>query len=513
MTKRTVSVVVLIAFIPQLTGCMTWQEEEDVPREEFWGTLPLDPEKTRITGVTKTDGERVEFVPGEWPARVEGDTIHATTEDGPYEVAVADVERVWIQSGETDVAKSVGAVIGVAAGVAVAVFLIALATKESCPFIYSWDGERWVFDAEPYGGATTKGLERADFSELESLVAVDGEYRLRITNEVAETQYTNLLELWAVHHPPGTRVVADEFGALYAMRNPVPLASAVDATGRDLRPWLDATDDRIWEHEPVPTATGELRQEIVLTFPKPKNATRARLIANVATGGWGSHMIRELYAMRGTSLDAFYDALDTSATARQDLFAWNLREELYTLQVRVEEPTGWEVRGLLPGGGPFISEHRVVPLDVSRVEGSEVRIRLRPPVGFWGLNSFRMDFGPTEPVQVEKRALTLARTSEGEDVRARLAAVDDAYYAMPETGDWAELRFPAVDAPEGMEQTFILSSRGYYRLHLEADRAPDMAAIREMETVPGAAVRLAVESYRAARAAAAAADGGSEARR
>ena len=296
-----------------------------------------------------------------------------------------------------------GTVLAVAAGALLVVAAIGLAT--SCPFIYSWDGEEWVLDAEPYAGATTKGLERADFSELENLVAVDGEYRLRITNEVNESQYPNLLELWAVHHPSGTRVVADEFGTLYTVREPVSASSAVDASGKDLLPWLEATDGRVWEHDAVRTSTGDLRQDLILTFPKPGSATAARLIANVATGAWGSYMIRELYEMRGTGLEAFYEAIDTSLQARQELFLWNLREGLFTLELLVEEPTGWEVRGLLPGGGPFISEDRVVPLDISRVEGDEVRIRIRPPVGFWGLNSFQMDFGPDEPVQVETLAL------------------------------------------------------------------------------------------------------------
>ena len=173
-----------------------------------------------------------------------------------------------------------------------------------------------------------------------------------------------------------------------------------------------------------------------------------------------------------------------------------------------EEPSGWEVRGLLPGGGPFISEDRIVPLDVSRVQGEEVRIRIRPPVGFWGLNSFQMDFGTNEPVQVEKLAPTIARTSAGVGVLPSLAAVDDAYYAMPEPGDWAELRFPAVDPPQGMEETFILSSQGYYRLHLTAGQTPDVAALREIETVPDAPVWEAIESYAAARATALAGEGG-----
>jgi hypothetical protein len=498
LTKRAVSLLLLIALIPMFTGCRTWGQPEEIPPDEFLATTALDADENRIVGVITTDGDEVAFSQEPVGANVRGDTIYGYVGSEPYQVAFSDVERVQVSWRETNVL----AVVGIAAAALLVVGAIAVATKESCPFIYSWNGEQWVFDAEPYGGATTKGLERADFSELENLVAVDGEYRLRITNEVNESQYTNLLELWAVHHPAGTQVVADEFGTLYTMRQPASASSAVDASGRDLLPWLEATDARVWEHDAVPTPTGDLRQDLILTFPKPKGATEARLIANVATGAWGSHMIRELYEMRGTGLDAFYEAVDTSPEAQQELFFWNLREELFTLQIRVEEPTGWEVRGLLPGGGPFISEDRAVPLDISRVEGDKVRIRIRPPVGFWGLNSFQMDFSSEEPVQVEQLALTVARTSDGENVLPNLTAVDDSYYAMPEPGNWAELRFPAVDPPQGMEQTFILSTQGYYRLHLEANQTPNAAAIREIETVPGAPVRMAVERYAAALAAA-----------
>ena len=510
-TKRRVSLLLLVTLIPLFTGCKTWSQPEDLSRDQFLSATAFDPTENRILGVTTVDGldvdlsvdpELVELGLEVPHAVLRGDTIHGYVGAAPYRVAISDVERVRVTWHRTDSGRTALAVIGIAAGVFLIVGAIALATKESCPFIYSWDGEQWVFDAEPYGGATTKGLERADFSELENLVAVDGEYRLRITNEVNETQYTNLLELWAVHHPAGTRVVADEFGTLYTMREPVQVSSAVDASGKDLRPWLAATDNRVWEHEAVPTSTGDLRQDLILTFPRPEGATEARLLANVATGGWGSHMIREFYEMRGTGLEAFYEGIDTSTRARQELLLWNFREELFTLQIQVEEPTGWQVRGLLPGGGPFIFEDRVVPLDISRVEGDEVRIRIRPPVGFWGLNSFQMDFGSDEPMQVEKLALTMARTSDGEDVLPSLRAVDDTYYAMPEPGNWAELRFSAVDPPAGLEQTFILSSQGYYRLHLSADQTPDLDAIREIETVPDAPVRKAVESYAAAMAAA-----------
>jgi hypothetical protein len=61
------------------------------------------------------------------------------------------------------------------------------------------------------------------------------------------------------------------------------------------------------------------------------------------------------------------------------LLAWSLREELYELKVYVKEATGWQLRGIVPGGGPVVAQNRVVLLDVSRVLGNELQVQIRPP--------------------------------------------------------------------------------------------------------------------------------------
>jgi hypothetical protein len=345
----------------------------------------------------------------------------------------------------------------------------------------------------------TRGLERDDYAELESLRPQDGLYRLLLTNEVNERQFTNFMELWVVEHPQGTRVVADEWGALYAVRRPVAPSAAVDARRRDLLPWLRTTDRRIWEPLPEPAGDGTMRDDIILTFPKPEGATTGRLVARVATGLWGSHMIREMLELRGRDIGAWYASLDSSQAAYDSLFAWIRREELFILALLVEESDGWRARGTLPGGGPFITETRLVPLDLSRVPGQELRIRIRPPRGFWALNSFAMDYGEDEAIRVDTMPVRSARDHHGIDVRSYLEAADERYHAMPETGDWSELTFDVPPPTPGMARTVFLHSRGYYRLNLAEEGPANHALLREIEQVPDAGARLAAERYRQAR--------------
>ncbi len=451
------------------------------------------PEKEKIVGITTVDGQDIRFDPA--GVTIRDNTIQTSVNGAPYQITLDRVQRFWVERKETSKARTIGLIAAVTAGTLLLIGAIVLATKQSCPFIYSWDGAEYVFDAEPYGGAITRGLERDDYSELEHLRAEKGLYRLMITNEVPETQFTNLMELQVVDHPAATRVVADEWGNFHVLAERQRLASARDHLGRDLLPWLVTTDRLIWEAQPIPDANGGVRQEIVLTFPKPKGATRARVVANVATGLWGSNMIKEMLVLRGHDLESWYASIDGDRTQYAALFAWGLREELYALKIEVGEPAGWKHRGTLPGGGPFIAEDRVVVLDLSQATGDQLRIRIRPPVGFWALNSFAVDYGLDQAPIVEKVRPLKAWDDSDRDLLADLLKTDDAYYAMPRVGDRAWVNFPAPPACPEMERTVFLHSRGYYRLHLTGSGKPDTATLQQISNVPDGAARFAAKRY------------------
>jgi len=478
--QRPIALILLPFSLLSSTGCTSVQQVPAVEAEP--------PTQDDIAGVTTLDGKGYDF--DSWGA-IHGDTVYAKVEKRPVAIPVDSVQRWWLR--RTDPAKSVLAVLGVAAGVVLVAAVIAAATKESCPFIYSWDGTRYVFEAEPYGGAVTRGLERDDYGVLPTLKSEGGAYRLLVTNEVNETQMTNLFSLWAVDHAPGVRVVPDEWGRLHTLSGTLPPSSAVDGSGQDMLPWLAADDRRIWEPLPIADSAGGLRDEIVLTFPRPAGATSAKLVSRSGTALWGSHMIRALLELRGTAVDDWYAQVDSVPAAADSIRAWAVREELYGLLLQVEEPDGWQVRGIVPGSGPFLAAERVVPLDLRKVEGDSLRIRIRPPRGFWALNYFGIDYSADRPVAVDTIA---PRSASDAAVLAAVTAADTLYHAMPNTGDRATLEFPAPPARRGMERTVVLHSRGWYRLHLAPAGPPDTAMVRRMLEEPGAAVEYSASKYR-----------------
>ncbi len=508
--RRFITLPLILILVAEVTACTVRRVRQ------------VDPDQVTIAqaivGVTTVDGQEVRF-DRDPPARLRRTgpdlrdmIVQAFVMSQQFETTLDRVQHVWVERREGSTVRTVALVAAVAAATA-ALIVVAVNSRDespapapapapappssqSCPFVYSWDGTRYVFDAEPYGGATTRGLERNDLSELEHMVSVGGEYRLLLTNEQEETQFSNLVELQVVDHPLGTRVITDIEGRFHTVGVPETALKAWDGDGQDLSPWLAARDGLIWEPPAVADADGNVRGEINLTFRKPVGAREAKLVANAGTGLWGSQMIRTLLQLRGRELPLFYGALDTNPLAVDLLSAWTLREDLYALKVFLENDSGWTFAGVLPGGGPYSVEDRAVRIDLSDTPDSEIMLQLRPPVGFWAINTIALDFSADANIHVETLAPFEAPEETGRDVLALVSDDDDRYYEMPQTSNRATMRFRAPEpVATGMTRTVFLHSRGYYRLHLDPQGAPQTALLDQIAREPDTAARFAAVEY------------------
>jgi hypothetical protein len=132
--------------------------------------------------------------------------------------------------------------------------------KGSCPFLYTdtGDGVRFVTDllwGAPLGMPVAEGVwAGADIEELvevEGAEAIDGHYRLHVTEELWEAAYFDLVRLWVVDAPPTLEVasslrivpgevIADRVLATAEVR---PVAAAWDGRGSDVTARVAERDD------------------------------------------------------------------------------------------------------------------------------------------------------------------------------------------------------------------------------------------------------------------------------
>jgi len=138
----------------------------------------------------------------------------------------------------------------------------------SCPFLYTWDGERWHFIADCHSG-TPLGLPYMDGKYLpprsnetimipgDRLAVVDGRLRIDLVEEFRELFYVDQVVLRAVDHPRDVRPVLDEgfrmrprAFAVHGFRDLRPPRSARDHKGRDILDKVRARDLRhavVWD--------------------------------------------------------------------------------------------------------------------------------------------------------------------------------------------------------------------------------------------------------------------------
>ena len=421
-------------------------------------------------------------------------------------IPLEDIELVWIKKTNWPLTIAASLVFDAALAVGLIVtsggFDIGFpqfpSAEGSCPLIFSHNGGEYVLDAEPYGGAFSRGLERAEWVSLDNLRPVDGRYRLLMTNEADETDRTDELKLVVVDHGPDVAVVPDVMGRMRTFgASAPPLAATETASGRDVLSLVSTRDDRFWVSRMEgkdPANDGDLKDTLVLEFAKPAGARKAKLLANVWNTAWGVGAAKTLLEARGRTLPAWLAEVDARGPAYRTAMNWYARENMFTLQARVETTAGWKTKALILGSGAAVAKDKAYEIDLADVPGDRVRIELTPAAGFWMIDRLALDFTADRPVRVTEIAPDSAVEGGGCEVAAELAGADGRYQVLEKTGDRAEIVFTAPPQDPGTARTVFVKARGYYDIHLNIDAEPDAAAVRTLDT-PGESLRYVLARH------------------
>lgn len=424
-----------------------------------------------------------------------GNFLRGITELNKY-VEIPVNQILYVENKIVDGAMSFVATIGMLLGAGLIVILIALATKGSCPFIYSFDGEKYVFDAEPLGGAVAKAWERTEYSKLAHLREVDGAYKLRITNEVYETEYIDEMSLFVVDHPKGSAVTMNNDGSIFALKEMQSPVYASDESGNDLMPFIKGRDEITWMTKMPVNDGNKLRHKISLGFNKPIDAKKAWLVYNTGTTHWGSVMISEMLQLYGTGLQVHYSKLNEKGDYYNKTMNFLQREELYEMNLMMKTGDKWESQGLLQGGGPFKTDERVIELDLSNVQGDVVELQINPPVGFWTLGYFGITYEAPLPATGTEVKVATTKDISGADISTLINTSDEKYHMMPKTGDWFSAEYRAPAGKEGLERTVFMKTRGWYDIHMPVlTREPDLKTLFGLVSKPGEVVKFSNERY------------------
>jgi len=320
-------------------------------------------------------------------------------------------------------------------------------------------------------------LARTDVDNLDFVRPEHGALRLKVANELSETDYVDALSVLAVNHDAGLAVAPDAAGRLHTIGALTPPAVARDFRGHDALARVRAPDGWNWESGPGARDTliaADLRDGLELAFPRPLGAGSARLVVDGNVTTWAALMMQRFIAAHGRATQAWYDSLDRDAQGARRLGAALARQAFLSAAVLVEGR--WQPQGLIWDAGPEISKRQVAVLDLRGVVGDTVRVRLESVPSFWLVDRVALDYAPERPIEITELTAASAVAIQGKDVRGLLATVDDRPLRLA-PGESAQLSFGVPDVPAGKARTYLLQTHGWYRIHAPEVGEPDVALL------------------------------------
>ena len=209
-------------------------------------------------------------------------------------------------------------------------------------------------------------------------------------------------------------------------------------------------------------------------------------------------MIREMLSLYGDDIDTWYEKVDNmggTEIEKEQMMQFVVREQLYYLNIMVQERDSWKSHGLIFGGGPLIAETKTYDLDLSNVQGDSLVIQLTPPYGFWTLDYISIEYDEHPAPLLNEVYLTNASDYNNEDIIKTLSSKNDDYHAMPQVGDYFLAEFDALPEAEGLNRTIFLKTTGYYELHLPKDQPMQKQTLYDIVNIPGEVVKYAMRLY------------------
>jgi hypothetical protein len=417
------------------------------------------------------------YIPGKQPTLIQEVHFFLKTYDpelrpGTIQMPVTAVDQIHVV--ERDIDKSrVNTMLIVAStlGAFGLLTIIALLTKSSCPYIYAQDSTGLAFQGEVYSGAVMQSAERHDFMALPGIRPYKGKLHVRIANELQERQYVNLAELHAVMHPSGSRVLLDPTGNPQIVTHPVAPSSARSALGEDQQALLAKRDLQAY----IFGETEAVQNQLQLQFNRPEGSKQAKLVLRAKNTLW----FDQLYARFAEKAGAGYPALMArmAKMSREERMVQQQQQD-FPLAVYLKSDDGqWVRTGQFPLTGPMGWREMVLPLDISKIRGNIVELRLETGFLFWEVDFAGIDFSDNPVLGSIRLQAKSARDEKGVSQTARIHADDTLYLEQPQPGSHTDLQFAPLNAQNGQQVSYFLHIKGYYEHIRNFTNTPDVTEV------------------------------------
>ena len=413
-----------------------------------------------------------------------------SAKDGTYTFPLDKVEKIEVidNDGGRTAASFVGGTLAVLGSIAAGVFIVAILT--SCPFVSPYDGNEFSLQGEIYGGAVYPQLARNDYIRLNMAPTPEGNLQLKISNELKEVQHTDLAELITINHSKEVAIWHDQEGNLYSIKDPQHPTVAITGNHANVTGLIAVKDGLHMEFNDSVSAGGS--NEVMIKFHKPLHTEKGKLLLSVKNTFWLDRLYGKMLEGFGKYYNTF--AENQKSKPAHELNKWTDEQQI-PLKVSIKTSEGWKSVAGLKTSGPVAYRSIVVPIDLSQINEPFTEIKLSSGFMFWDIDYAAMDYTENENFSVERQMPVMAIDETGKMVSNELSAPDDNYLIQPVPGNVTTITYNYHQPGEGMTQTYILHSKGWYETKREFTGKPDIAFLQQFKKA-GAFPKFSLELYK-----------------
>lgn len=390
----------------------------------------------------------------------------------PTTISISEINSISVNDKNTG--RTVLNVFGGVVGVLALVAIIAILTKSSCPFIYVQNGEEFVFTGELYPGILTKNQQRNDYLKLPNIDITDNEYNIKITNELKEIQHTDLVQLMEIIHSDDVQILLDKNGNIHTFSNIIsPNSVLIDNLNTDNKPAL-FKDNNSYLFNSNLINSSSLRN-IELKFKKPEQTDHAKLFLTVKNSMWLDYVFGKFNEQFGTYYTQFQK--DQQNAPSEKSTTW-INEQNIPLSVYLKTKKGWELVDRINTVGPMASRDIAVPINLNKIKGEDIIIKLETGFMFWELDFAGIDFTDNLALDINYISPSRATDHNNANVTHLLSAADNNYFIQPNVGDEVVISFKTSETNLDLKRTFFLKNRGYYNYIRDYNGKPNFQKLK-----------------------------------
>ena len=361
----------------------------------------------------------------------------------------------------------------------------------SCPYLYTWNGERFEFVTDFMGGGEMGHLDAPGIFNTpdpdeyvriraDQLYERNGRYELRVTNELEEALFVDQVQLISVAHPEGVEVYPNEGLTappqpfkIYSTRDARPPVAAVDEHGHDVLSRIARLDREYPDDFKLQGIRGYADEHELTLKIDAASSSRIKLLLT----GWTD------YAWSSDNLAASQSGKSLQLPALQ---VKDKHGRWRTVIENVGIPVGRPQTVVADLTGKFLSASRDVRIVTNmRIYWDQILVdtsggnfplrltRLDPSVADLRWRGFSLEHSPDgrQPLTYDYKQISFTSpwkvmtgryTREG-DVRELVSASDD-IFVISRPGDELGLSFAAdklPPLPKGWTRTFLLYADGF----------------------------------------------------